>query len=113
MLSIDVLGSVIIGDGRAKFSKKAQALLAYLACRNECVPRVILADLLWPYKEHNLALHSLRNCLVDTRKALGPLDSKSLQCGFTDCSLRDFRCDLHQIRNAIAGKIRFSETVAL
>jgi DNA-binding SARP family transcriptional activator len=50
--------------------RKARALLAYLAMHSgERVPRDRLADLLWPYQDTEQARHSLRNCLLEVRKA--------------------------------------------
>ena len=73
MLSISVLGPLVIGaDGaRAlKMPRKARALLAYLAMHEgERVPRDRLADLLWPYQDTEQTRHSLRNCLLEVRKA--------------------------------------------
>jgi DNA-binding SARP family transcriptional activator len=73
MLSISVLGPLVIsvdGGKALKLPRKARALLAYLAMHNgERVPRERLADLLWPYQDTEQARHSLRNCLLEVRKA--------------------------------------------
>ena len=74
-LSISILGPLVIesDDWRlGKVPKKARALLAYLAAQGgQAVSRERLADLLWPYQGSEQARHSLRNCLLELRKALG------------------------------------------
>jgi DNA-binding SARP family transcriptional activator len=74
-LSISILGLLVIesGDCRlGKVPKKARALLAFLAAQaDQPVTRERLADLLWPYQGSEQARHSLRNCLLELRKALG------------------------------------------
>src|SRR5690242_21774775 len=74
-LSISILGPLVIdsGDRRlGKVPKKARALLAFLAAQlGHPVTRERLADLLWPYQGSEQARHSLRNCLLELRKALG------------------------------------------
>ena len=74
-LTIHVLGPLVIksDDCRLdKLPKKARALLAFLAAQNgEAVSRERLADLLWPYQGTEQGRHSLRNCLLELRKALG------------------------------------------
>ena len=73
MLSISVLGPLVIcvdGGQALKLPRKARALLAYLAMHEgERVPRDRLADLLWPFQDTEQARHSLRNCLLEVRKA--------------------------------------------
>ena len=74
-LSISILGPLVIesGDCRlGKVPKKARDLLAFLAAQlGQPVTRERLADLLWPYQGSEQARHSLRNCLLELRKALG------------------------------------------
>ena len=88
--------AISIDDCRVgKLPKKARALIAYLAAQNgEAVCRERLADLLWPYQESEQARHSLRNCLLELRKALGPIATRHLVGEFTHCQLRDVRVDL-------------------
>ena len=73
-LSIGVLGSLVIEREECrlgKVPKKARALLGYLAAQGgQAVSRERLADLLWPYQGSEQARHSLRNCLLELRKAL-------------------------------------------
>ena len=85
MIQISVLGPLgITVDGRpARIPKKARALLAYLALHppGTFVTRERFADLLWPYQGSEQARHSLRNCLMELRRALGPA-SAELECNF-------------------------------
>ena len=60
--------------------KKAQALLAYLACRpGEAYPRDKLAALLWPETTDREARQSLRQNLVTLRRALPQAAISALQ----------------------------------
>src|SRR5713226_6831392 len=97
-LSISILGSLIIesDDCRlGKVPKKARALLAYLAAQGgQMVSRERLADLLWPYQGSEQARHSLRNCLLELRKALGPSASQYLVADFANCRLQHVTADL-------------------
>ena len=85
-LSIGMLGSLVIerDDCRlGKVPKKARALLGYLAAQGgQAVSRERLADLLWPYQGSEQARHSLRNCLLELRKALGPSAARHLIADF-------------------------------
>jgi DNA-binding SARP family transcriptional activator len=102
MLSISVLGPLVIGaDGaRAlKMPRKARALLAYLAMHNgERVPRDRLADLLWPYQDTEQTRHSLRNCLLEVRKASASardwLGTDFVHCWLTGVTLDVTRFEL-------------------
>src|SRR6516162_19810 len=97
-LSIGVLGPLVIerDDCRlGKVPKKARALLGYLAAQNgEAVSRERLADLLWPYQGSEQARHSLRNCLLELRKALGPQAASHLSAEFAACRLKDAVVDV-------------------
>lgn len=67
---IDAPGAAV----RPMPSRKAQALVAYLAQRGgQPVPRAKLAPMLWSEGNENEARHSLRQCLLVIRKALGQL----------------------------------------
>ena len=74
-ISIGLLGPLVIesDDCRlGKVPKKARGLLGFLAAQGgQGVSRERLADLLWPYQGSEQARHSLRNCLLELRKALG------------------------------------------
>jgi DNA-binding SARP family transcriptional activator/TolB-like protein/Tfp pilus assembly protein PilF len=97
-LSINILGSLVIesDDSRlGKVPKKARALLAYLAAQGgQMVSRERLADLLWPYQGSEQARHSLRNCLLELRKALGPDAAHYLVADFANCRLQHVIADL-------------------
>ena len=81
-LSIGLLGPLVIeseDNGLGKIPKKARALLAFLAAQGgQAVSRERLADLLWPYQGSEQARHSLRNCLLELRKALRPEAAQNL-----------------------------------
>ena len=97
-LSISVLGPLVIesGDCRlGKVPKKARALLAFLASQaGQPVTRERLADLLWPYQGSEQARHSLRNCLLELRKALGRNTDPHLVADFATCRIQDAIVDL-------------------
>jgi DNA-binding SARP family transcriptional activator len=97
-LAIYVLGPLVIKSDYClleKLPKKARALLAFLAAQNgEAVSRERLADLLWPYQGSEQARHSLRNCLLELRKALGPKAGRHLAADFANCRIEDAVVDL-------------------
>ena len=97
-LSIGILGTLVIerDDCRlGKVPKKARALLGYLAAQGgQAVSRERLADLLWPYQGSEQARHSLRNCLLELRKALGPSAARYLVADFANCRIEDAVVDL-------------------
>src|SRR5215813_12574318 len=97
-LSIGILGLLVIerDDCRlGKVPKKARALLGYLAAQGgQAVSRERLADLLWPYQGSEQARHSLRNCLLELRKALGPSGAGYLAADFANCRIQDVGVDL-------------------
>jgi DNA-binding SARP family transcriptional activator/TolB-like protein len=97
-LSIGVLGSLVIEREECrlgKVPKKARALLGYLAAQGgQAVSRERLADLLWPYQGSEQARHSLRNCLLELRKALGPSAGRYLVADFANCRIQDAVVDL-------------------
>jgi DNA-binding SARP family transcriptional activator/TolB-like protein len=97
-LSIGILGSLVIerDDCRlGKVPKKARALLGYLAAQGgQAISRERLADLLWPYQASEQARHSLRNCLLELRKALGPSGVGYLVADFANCRIQDVVVDL-------------------
>ena len=97
-LSIGIVGPLLIesADCRlGKLPKKARALLAYLAVEGgRAVSRERLADLLWPYQGSEQARHSLRNCLLELRKALGSAADLHLVTDFANCRIRDIDVDL-------------------
>src|SRR5947208_1835183 len=97
-LTIHLLGPLVINsDGCRldKLPKKARALLAFLAAQNgEAVSRERLADLLWPYQGSEQGRHSLRNCLLELRKALGRGAASDLAADFANCRIEDAIVDL-------------------
>jgi len=97
-LSISILGSLVIESGDCRFEKvpkKARALLAFLAAQmGQPVSRERLADLLWPYQGSEQARHSLRNCLLELRKALGRGTDTHLAADFANCRIQDAIVDL-------------------
>ena len=99
-LTIHVLGPLVIerdGYRLDKLPKKARALLAFLAAQNgEAVSRERLADLLWPYQGSEQGRHSLRNCLLELRKALGRGAASDLAADFANCRIADAIVDLDE-----------------
>ena len=97
-LTIHVLGPLVIesnGCRLDKLPKKARALLAFLAAQNgEAVSRERLADLLWPYQGSEQGRHSLRNCLLELRKALGRGAASDLEADFANCCIENAIVDL-------------------
>src|SRR4029077_4984912 len=91
-LSIGILGTLVIerDDCRlGKVPRKGRALLGFLAAQGgQAVSRERLADLLWPYQGSEQARHSLRNCLLELRKALGSAAAHHLVADFANCCLQ-------------------------
>ena len=118
MLSISVLGPLVIGaDGaRAlKMPRKARALLVYLAMHNgERVPRDRLADLLWPYQDTEQARHSLRNCLLEVRKA-SECAREWLGGDFGHCWLTDVTLDVtrFELQHRSVDRVELREACAV
>src|SRR5215510_9210169 len=109
-LSINLLGPLVIKSDECrldKLPKKARALLAFLAAqRGQAVSRERLADLLWPYQGSEQSRHSLRNCLLELRKALRPEAAQYLVCDFAHCRLRDAEVDLDRFERLARGPQR-------
>src|SRR5712691_1184478 len=97
-LSIGILGPLVIESDDCRLGRlprKARALLAYLAVHGgQAVSRERLADLLWPYQDSEQARHSLRNCLLELRKALGPSAAGHLVTDFVSCRIQHAFVDL-------------------
>jgi DNA-binding SARP family transcriptional activator/TolB-like protein len=97
-LSIGIVGPLVIerdGSLLGKVPKKARALLSYLAAQGgQAVSRERLADLLWPYQGSEQARHSLRNCLLELRKALGAHAARHLVADFANCRIDEVVVDL-------------------
>jgi DNA-binding SARP family transcriptional activator/TolB-like protein/Tfp pilus assembly protein PilF len=115
-LLIGLLGPLVIeiGDRRlGKVPRKARALLAYLAAQGgRAVSRERLADLLWPYQGSDQARHSLRNCLLELRKALGPGAKRHLAAEFANCRLQDIDLDVQRFERLSRSSSRAELTVA-
>src|SRR5271169_5969947 len=109
-LSIGILGLLVIerDDCRlGKVPKKARALLGYLAAQGgQAVSRERLADLLWPYQGSEQARHSLRNCLLELRKALGPSAARHLVADFANCRIQDVVVDLDRFERLSRSRNR-------
>ena len=109
-LSIGVLGPLVIerDDCRlGKVPKKARALIGYLAAQGgQAVSRERLADLLWPYQGSEQARHSLRNCLLELRKALGPSGARHLVADFANCRIQDAVVDLDRFERLSRSRNR-------
>ena len=74
LASLTLFGSfaLAVGGRTVALPRKAQALIALLACRNgEPVEREALADMLWTDRGIEQARQSLRQCLWTIRRSLG------------------------------------------
>jgi DNA-binding SARP family transcriptional activator/TolB-like protein/Tfp pilus assembly protein PilF len=103
-LSIGMLGPLVIENvdfPLGKLPKKARGLLAYLAAQSgQAVSRERLADLLWPYQGSEQARHSLRNCILELRKAMGRA-AVHLIADFSYCRLEEVASDLDQFESLL------------
>ncbi len=83
LLSIYALGGLRIVCGNHPItgisSRKAEALLIYLAHTSQPQPRDILAEMFWPERTQTRSLSSLRVTLTHLRKALAPYISVTRQ----------------------------------
>ena len=103
-LSIGMLGPLVIENADCplgKLPKKARGLLAYLAAvSGQAVSRERLADLLWPYQGSEQARHSLRNCILEVRKAMGRA-AAHLVADFSYCRLEGVASDLDRFESLL------------
>ena len=103
------MGPLVIENGQRRLGKlprKARGLLAYLATQGgAAVSRERLADLLWPYQGSEQARHSLRNCLLELRKALGD-GARHLVAEFANCRLQEVETDLERFERLSRSKDR-------
>src|SRR5271156_3232273 len=99
-LLISLLGPLLIENGDRRLGKvprKARALLAYLAAQGaRPVSRERLSDLLWPYQGSDQARQSLRNCLLELRRAFGESAGRHLAAEFANCRLQDVDVDIER-----------------
>ena len=65
-----------------------------------------MADLLWPYQGSEQARHSLRNCLLELRKALGPGAAEHLIADFANCRLQGILADLDDFERLARSQTR-------
>src|SRR5258708_11327141 len=76
LLDIIALGGLTIrGNGKQVtgfVSRKAEALLVYLACTAREHPREVLADLLWDDRPQKQAMSNLRTVIASLRQRLEP-----------------------------------------
>lgn len=83
-LGLDLLGGFSTRPPLRFGSRKAEALLAFLALSGgRPQPRDMLAALLWPETTDERARHSLRQALVALRRGLGPSASLLVERGET------------------------------
>jgi len=84
-LRVNLLGGLRVspqneGEALALPSRKARALLAYLACpAGRALPRDKLAALLWGDRSEGQARASLRQELYGLRRALAPVEARALR----------------------------------
>jgi DNA-binding SARP family transcriptional activator/TolB-like protein len=97
-LKIGVLGPLLVevnGQVLGLLPRKASALLAYLSAqRGAAIARERLADLLWPDQNGPEGRHSLRNCLWELRRAMGPEADRYLIADTVICRLAEANVDL-------------------
>jgi DNA-binding SARP family transcriptional activator/TolB-like protein len=102
-LQIGLLGPLVIENDQRRIGKlprKARALMAYLAVQGgRAISRERLSDLLWPYQGSEQARHSLRNCLLELRKALGEAAKRHLVAEFANCRLQEIDTDINRFEH--------------
>jgi DNA-binding SARP family transcriptional activator/TolB-like protein/tetratricopeptide (TPR) repeat protein len=115
-LLINLLGPLAIEHDHHRLGnlpRKARALMAYLAAQNgAAVSRERLADLLWPYQGSDQARHSLRNCLLELRKALGQSGLEHLAAEFAVVRLNGVETDLERFERLARSRHRGELTTA-
>src|SRR5579859_1308464 len=108
-LNITTLGGLIVKIGEAPassfVSRKAEALLVYLACNRRSHPRELLFNLLWDDLPQERAMGNLRTILSNLQQQLGPY----LVVNRTSVALNPesaWWLDVAEIENAIAESKR-------
>ncbi|MBV8119552.1 MAG: hypothetical protein JO081_06400 [Alphaproteobacteria bacterium] len=82
--------------------------MAYLAVQGgRAISRERLSDLLWPYQGSEQARHSLRNCLLELRKALGEGAKRHLAAEFANCRLQEVDTDINRFEQLSRSHDRF------
>jgi len=81
LLEIRTLGGLAItcGPVRGLATRKAEAVLVYLACQEHAQPRETLAELFWPDRPQAQALASMRVTLSRLRQQLAPFITATRQ----------------------------------
>jgi DNA-binding SARP family transcriptional activator/TolB-like protein/Tfp pilus assembly protein PilF len=114
-LVIGLLGPLVIENDQRRLGKlprKARALMAYLAAQGgRPVSREQLSDLLWP-RQASEGRHSLRNCLLELRKALGQSAERYLAAEFANCRLQDIDTDIDRFERLSRSKDRLELATA-
>ena len=100
---IGLLGSFRLSraDGAAAgvLSRRGQGLLAYLAlARDGKVTREAAAALLWADRGEEQARHSLRQCLLTLRKAIGDTESTLIHSNGSELSIALERADIDAVQ---------------
>jgi DNA-binding SARP family transcriptional activator/TolB-like protein/Tfp pilus assembly protein PilF len=115
-LLIGLLGPLVIEHDQRRLGKlprKARALMAYLAAQaGRPMSRERLSDLLWPYQGSEQARHSLRNCLLELRKALGENAGRYLVAEFANCRLQDIDTDISRFEQLSRSQDRSELLIA-
>jgi DNA-binding SARP family transcriptional activator len=99
-LHLSLLGTPVIevdGGSLQVDTRKAVALLAFLAVTGHAHSRAVIADLLWPELDGERAGAALRRTLSALRTGLGP-DRLQSDRGSVSLSLHDAWFDLAQTR---------------
>ena len=108
--AIGILGPLTIareGSPIGHLPRKARALVGYLAAHSgRAASRELLADLLWPHQAPGQARHSLRTCLLQLRRGLGPAAAEHLQVDGSECRLTDLSVDVDRFEELSRSKRR-------
>jgi DNA-binding SARP family transcriptional activator len=114
MLTVSLLGAPVIAVGRRRIApdtRKATALLAYLAVSDQPHRRASLAALFWPEANEQKARGALRRTLSVLRSALGErwleASGETLSLGATNLHI-----DVREFRRAVAER-RLDDAVDL
>jgi DNA-binding SARP family transcriptional activator len=95
-----------IGLAAVISSRRARALLGYLACApNLSASRERLCGLLWSYRGEAQARSNLRQCILEIRTALAPLGLNLVNANREEVAFDQaaFGTDIAALETAIAG----------